>query len=213
MMIPVLLKPPGGRPARVLGRGRQITRALQDLSRVGWPAEVHDPEGAADLARLPGVRVVAHAPPSPSLRQASLVLIGSDCPPDWRKQALHDLEGTGVPVWDEADPAASTLAFPLWVPGTRLSLAAWAPEAVKGWERGVAEDFLRMNERFAADFLRLVNELRDLILNDMDDEAFRDKVVTQLASPEILGHLMRGDYEKAKMLALRIVGSTTRSLE
>ncbi len=213
MMIPVLLKPPRGRPARVVGRGSEITPVLQSLSRVGWPAEVHDPEGGADLAGLPGVRVVTHAPPAPSLRQASLVLIGSACPPDWRRQALHDLEGTGVPVWDEADPAASTLSFPLWVPGMRLSLAAWAQESVKGWERSVAEDFLRMNERFDADFLKLVNELRDLILSDMDDEAFRSKVVAQLSSPEILGHLMKGDYEKAKMIALRIVGSTTRSLE
>ncbi len=213
MMIPVLLKPPAGRPARVVGRGREITPVLQNLSRIGWPMEVHVPEGATDYAGLPGVRVSNHAPPAPALRQASLVLIGSSCPQDWRKQAIQDLDGSGVPVWDEADPSSSTLAFPLWVPGTRLSMAAWAPDAVKSWEGNVAEDFLRLDERFAADFLKLVNEMRDLILNDMDDEAFRSKVVTQLSAPEILGHLMKGDYEKAKMLALRMVGSTTRSLE
>lgn len=213
MLIPVLLKPPSGRPARVLGQGRGFTAVLQNLSRVGWPVEVHDPDGSQAYAGLPGIRVVTHAPPSPALRQASLVLIGASCPAEWRTRGMKDLEGTGIPVWDESDPAASTLGFPLWMPGQHLSLAAWATSATKPWERSVTEDFLRHNEKFAGDFVKLVNELRTLVFNEMNDEAFREKAATQLATPEILGHLLRGDYEKAKMLALKIVGSTTRSLE
>jgi hypothetical protein len=212
MMIPVLLKPPAGRPARVLGKGRGFAAVLQNLSRVGWPVEVHDPDGGPDYSGLPGVRVVTHAPPAPALRQASLVLIGASCPADWRSRGMQDLEGSGVPVWDESDPSACTLAFPMWMPGQHLSLAAWASAATKPWERGVVEDFLRHSEGFMADFLKLVNELRTLIFNEMADEAFREKVATQLTTPEILGFLLKGDYEKAKMLALKIVGSTTRSL-
>jgi len=212
-MLPVLLKPPTGRPARVLGAGPEILPAIQALTRVGWPVTLHDPDGGGSLKNLPGVQVATTRPPGPALRQASLVLMASGCPPAWRAAALSELEGSGVPLWDSAEPKASTLSFPVWFPGTPLSLALWGSGPVKPWEAGLAEDFLREMEAFYGGFVRLASELRSLVLDNMTDGTFREKIVGQLVRPEILQLLLKGEYLQAKTLALKIMGTTTRSLE
>ncbi len=213
-MIPLLLAPPSGRPARVLGDGSEALPALRDLLRTGWPVVLHAPPGRGMLAALAGVQTAAHAPSQPSLRQASLVLITSACPPEWREAARRDLEGTGVPFWDEGDPAGSTLRFPVWFPGDSLSMAAWGPIQIsQAWERGLAEELARHAEALYAGFLRLSSELRELLFATDSEDAFRRRVIDQVARPEILALLLKGEYEKAKMTAFKIVGSTTRELD
>ena len=116
-MLPLLLRAPSSRPARVVGLGPSVLGALRHLRLVNWPVTVHDPEGARTLAAMPGVHASTAQPGAQTLRQASLVLIGSQAPLLWREEARRDLMGTGIPYWDEADPAGSTLAFPCWLPG------------------------------------------------------------------------------------------------
>ncbi len=212
MKIPVLLEAPSGRPARALGGGPHLRAAVQGLVRAFWPVVVHEAAGRAQFAGMAGVQVVNYPPASPGLRQSSLVLLGAACPPDWREQALSDLKGTGVPFWDEADPKGSSLALPMWVPGEVLSFAAWSSGGLKGWEKGLAEDFLRAHESFAESFLRLCGEIRQWILAGEGEEGFRQKVAAQLANPELMSLLVRGEYERARAMAQKIVGSTTRSL-
>jgi hypothetical protein len=213
MKIPVLLEAPSGRPARALGGGPHLKAAVQGLVRASWPVVVHEPAGQPQLTGLPGAQVVNYPPAGPGLRQSSLVLLGVTCPPDWREQALSDLKGTGIPFWDEADPKGSTLALPMWVPGEILSFAAWSSGGLKGWEKELAEDFLRAHEGFAGAFLRLSGEIRDLVLPGSGEEGFRQKVASQLANPELMSLLLRGEYDRARSMALKIVGSTTRSLD
>jgi hypothetical protein len=174
--------------------------------------EVHDPSGAPALSGLPGVHASATSPPAPALRQASLVLIGETCPAAWREEALSALDGTGLPIWIEGDAARSTLAFPLWLAGPKLSLAAWTHSGMRSWERELSGDFFRASEQLFSDFLRLVNEVGEAALNGVEDEAFLGKVGAQLAKPELLGLLLKGDYQGARTMALRIIGTTTRSL-
>jgi hypothetical protein len=212
-MIPLLLSPPSGRSARVLGAGKEILPCLQDLGRVGWPVVLHEPAGGGPLQGYPGIQVQSAPPPGPALRQASLVLITSGCPADWRDAARRELEGSGVPLWDASDPGGSTLAFPIWFPGFPLSLAFWTGAAVQPWERLLAEEFMRHLEGFVNGYLRLTAELRGLVFEKTTDEAFRTKVVTQIQRPEILALLLKGEYDQAKTLALKVIGTTTRSLE
>jgi hypothetical protein len=142
-----------------------------------------------------------------------MVLITTACPHDWRDMAHKELEGAGVPVWDAVEPAKSTLRFPEWFPGRSLSMAVWGGTALKPWEEALAEDFARVSGAYFALFSKLAEELRALVLESLSEEAFRTKVVSQLTRPEILAHLVRGDYDTAKTLALKIVGTTTRALD
>lgn len=212
-MIPLLLSPPSGRPARVLGAGKEILPYLQDLGRVGWPVILHEPSGGGALQAYPGIQIQSSAPPGPALRQASLVMLTSACPADWREAARKDLEGSGVPLWDASDAAGSTLSFPVWFPGFPLSLAFWSSAAVQPWEKLLAEEFMRHLEGFVNGYLRLTAELRGLVFEKTADEAFRQKVVTQVQRSEILALLLKGEYDQAKTLALKVIGTTTRSLE
>ncbi len=212
MKVPVLLNAPSGRPARALGGGPRLKALVQSLVRASWPVVVHEPPESPLLQGLPGAQVVNYPPATAGLRQSSMVLLGESCPAPWREQALRDLEGTGVPLWDERDPRGSTLAFPLWIPGEGLSFAAWAAGGLKGWERELSEEFIRAQEAAWGRFLSLAGFLRREVLQDLDDEAFTRKVAAQLLCPEILILLHRGQEEEAKKVALKIVGSTTRTL-
>lgn len=210
--MPLVVAPPAGRPARVLGGGPKTLAAVQNLLRAGWPVEVHEKSGS--LGRLKGVRVSNSPPPTPALRQASMVLIGSACPGEWRGTALKALAGSGVLLWDENAPGSSTLRFPLWLPGAHLSLAAWSgAKVLSSWQATLAEDFLRVQEKLFGSFARLLDEVGGLVFKGARDEAFLDKAVAQLSTPEIVSCLARGEYDKAKMFALKVMASTTRSLD
>ena len=212
-MIPLLLTPPAGRPARVLGAGLEVVPILQNLSRVSWPVILHEPTGGGGLRSFPGIQITTASPNAPGLRQSSLVLITSACRPDWRESARRDLEGSGVPTWDAVDPRSSTVHFPIWFPGTPLSMAVWGVGGTAPWEAGLAEDFVREMGGCFEGLLRLAEELRHLGFGGADDEGFRRKVVTRIASPEVLTLLLKGEFEQAKTLAMKIIGTTTRSLE
>lgn len=212
-MLPLILAPPKNKPARVLGLGREALPAVQGLTRVSWPLIVHDPEGAKGLASLPSVQVTRVAPDGGALRQASLVLVTSACPKEWRADAELALKGSAVPVWDCRNPAASTLRIPAWFPGSTVSLAVWGTQALEPWESALTEDLARSCESLFSLFLKLAGELRTLVFSGLTDDAFRQKVVGQITKPEILALLLKGDYEGAKVLALKIVGSTTRALD
>jgi hypothetical protein len=212
-MLPLVLAPPKNKPARVLGLGREALPAVQGLMRVSWPLIVHDPEGAKGLAALPTVQVSRGAPDGGALRQASLVLVTSACPKEWRADAELALKGSGVPVWDSRNPAASTLGVPAWFPGSTVSMAVWGNQTLEPWESALTEDLARSCESLFSLFLKLAGELRSLVFSGLTDEAFRQKVVGQITKPEILALLLKGDYEGAKVLSLKIVGSTTRALE
>jgi len=212
-MLPLIISPPKNKPGRVLGLGREALPALQALTRVSWPLIIHDPEGGKGLASFPGVQVARGAPDGGALKQASLVLLTSACPKEWRAGAELALKGSGVPVWDSKNPAASTLRFPAWFPGTSFSLAAWGTRSLETWESALSEDLARSCESLFSLFLKLAGELRTLVFSGLTEEAFRQKVVGQITRPEILSQLLKGDYEAAKVMALKIVGSTTRALE
>jgi hypothetical protein len=212
-MIPLLLAAPAGRPARVLGAGSEVVPVLQNLDRVAWPVVLHEPTGGGPLKGFPGVQFSTTPPAAASLRQSSLVFITTACPPAWRDAARKDLEGSGVPLWDSADPKASTVRFPVWVPGVPVSMALWGIGGSRPWEALLAEDFARSMEGLYGGLLDLAAELRSLVFQNDTDEVFREKVVAQLTRPEITTLLIRGEYEQAKTLALKIVGTTTRSLE
>lgn len=212
MKVPVLLNAPSGRPARALGGGPRLKALVQSLVRAAWPVVVHEPPESPLLAGLPGAQVVNYPPATAGLRQSSMVLLGETCPAAWREQALRDLEGTGIPLWDEKAPKASTLAFPLWFPAEGLSFAVWAAGGLKGWERELAEEFIRAQEAAWGRFLSLAGFLRREVLGDLDDETFTRKVAAQLLCPEILTLLQRGQEEEARKVAMKIVGSTTRTL-
>lgn len=212
-MLPLLLSPPAGRPARVLGAGAEVLPFLQALTRVGWPVTLHEPSGGGALKDFPGIQVTSATPLGPGLRQASLVLITSACPADWREAALKELEGAGVPLWDALDEKRCTLNFPLWFPGVPLSMAFWGSGKVAPWEAALAEDFFRETGGLFHAFVALAGELRGLVLQNATEEEFRRKVVSQLTRPEVLALLVRGDYQQAKTLALKIVGTTTRALD
>lgn len=212
-MLPLILTPPKNKPGRVLGLGREALPALQGLTRVSWPLIIHDPEGGKGLASFPSVQVTRSAPDGGALRQASIVLLTSACPKEWRAGAELALKGSGVPTWDAEDATSSTLKFPAWFPGPTLSLAVWGTHALEPWESALSEDLARSCESLFSLFLKLAGELRTLVFSGLTEEAFRQKVVGQLTRPEILSQLMKGDYEGAKVLALKIVGSTTRALE
>jgi len=212
-MIPLLLAAPAGKPARILGAGSEVVPVLQNLDRVGWPVVLHEPTGGGALKGFPGVQFSTTPPAAASLRQSSLVFITSGCPPTWRDAVRRDLEGSGVPMWDSADPKGSTMRFPVWVPGVPLSMAVWGIGGSRPWEAGLAEDFARQMEGLFGGLLDLSAELRGLVFETATDEVFREKVVAQLTRPEITTLLLRGEYEQAKTLALKIIGTTTRSLE
>jgi len=185
---------------------------VQRLLRGGWPVEVH--EKRPGIGRLDGVKSSTCAPPAPSLRQASLVLIGSDCPDDWRREALKRLEGSGVPVWDERSPGSSTLAFPFWFGGGELSLAAWSADGTASpWQEALAEEIAGIQIKLMEGFVKLAGEVGGLVFSNSPEEEFLKKAATQLATPGIIGALAAGDYDKAKTTALKIVGATTRSLD
>lgn len=211
-MLPLLLKAPGARPARVVGLGPGILGAVRNLLVVRWPVTVHDPDGARTLASMPGVHIATTYPGTQLLRQASLVLLGSNAPAHWREEALRDLAETGIPLWDEADRAGSTLGFPSWIPGRSLSLALWGEAAKVGWTENLAGDFLTGIEGLYTSFFHLLEELRSLVFDGMSDEDFRNRVVSQVSRPEILALLLQGERERAKTTVLKIVGSTTRTI-
>lgn len=210
-MLPLLLAAPEGRPARLLGRSPALLPLIQNLKAVGWPCVLHDPEGGGFLAGFAGLQIATDAPPAPALRQSSLILIAAGCPPAWREAARRDLAGTGVPTWDEADPKGSTLAFPRWFPGRVVSAAAWSGAGLQGWQEGLVAPFFAGTEALFAAFLKLAGELR-VVLEGLDEEAFREKVLDQAARPEVLALLLQGKHDQAKTTVLRIVGSTTRTL-
>ncbi len=211
-MIPLLLKAPKGKQVRVVGLGPTILQALQDLRAEGWPITLHHPEGGGALASLPGIHITTDPPAAAPLRQASIVLIGKEASEAWRSEAKKHLEGTGIPTFDERDLPGSTLLIPRWIPGETFSMALWGGEDLPAWKGILAREFLRGTEDLYHSFSRLVGEMERLTLGSMEEGEFRDKIVTQIAQPSILSHLLLGDYEKARMLALRIVGTTTRSL-
>lgn len=213
MMIPLLFAAPAGKPARILGAGTEVLPVLQGLSRVSWPVVLHEPAGGGALKGFPGIQLSTVPPAAPSLRQSSLVFIASGCPPAWRDAARKDLEGSGVPLWDSLDARGSTLRFPVWFPGAPLSMAVWGAGGARPWEAALAEDFVRELQGLFGGLLKLASELRGLVFDGATDEVFREKVVAQLTRPEITALLLKGDYEQAKLLALKIVGTTTRSLE
>ncbi len=210
-MLPLLLAAPEGRPARLLGQSPSFLMILQNLSSVGWPCVLHDEKGGGPLAGFPSLQVATAAPPAPALRQSSLVLIGSGCVQSWREAARRDLEGSGVPLWDEADAKGSSLAFPKWLHGRDLSAAFWAKAGVEPWQEKLAASFLDGTETMLDGFLELARELHPLF-EGMDEEAFRDKVVSQMTKPEIMSLLVKGQRAQAKTAVLKIVGSTTRTL-
>ena len=212
-MLPLVIAPPKSRPARILGLGREALPAIQSLTRVAWPLVVHDLEGAKGLASFKGVQVTRGAPTGTLLRQASLVLITSACPREWLAAAELELKGSDVPVWDARERVSSSLLFPIWFPGPHLSVAVWGTRAMEPWEAALAEDLARASESLFTLFLKLAGELRALVFSGLTEEAFRQKVVGQLARPELLALLLKGQYEEAKVMALRIVGSTTRAME
>jgi hypothetical protein len=210
-VLPVLLAAPEGRPARLLGRSPALLPILQNLRTVGWPCVLHDPEGGGLLAGFSGLQIAHDAPPSPALRQSSLVLIAAGCPPPWREAAKKELAGTGIPLWDESDPTSSSLAFPRWFPGRAVSAAAWSGGGLQAWEEGLVAPFFAGTEGLFASFLKLAGELKT-VFEGLDEEAFRGKVLDQATRPEVLALLLQGKHEQAKMTVLRIVGSTTRTL-
>ncbi len=212
-MIPLLLSPPAGRPARILGAGAEVVPVLQNLSRVSWPVTLHEPSGGGELKRFPGIQITAAAPTGPALRQASLVFITSACPAPWHEEARRELEGSGVPLWDSLDPKSTTVRFPVWFVGSPLSMAVWGAGGARPWEAGLAEDFAREMGGLFGGLLKLAGELRGLVFESATDEAFREKAVAQLSRPEIWTLLAKGEYDQAKLLALKIIGTTTRSLE
>lgn len=212
MFVPLLLKPPGGRPARVLGGGPKVLPIVQKLLMGGWSVQVH--EKRPGIGRLEGAKSLTHAPPAPSLRQASLVLIGSACSDEWREEALKHLEGSGVPVWDERSPGSSTLAFPLWFTGGELSLAAWSDDGTASpWQEALAGEIAGIQKKLMEGFVKLAGEVGGLVFSNSPEDEFLKKAATQLATPGIIGALAVGDYDKAKTTALKIVGATTRSLD
>jgi len=211
-MIPLLLKPPKGKQARVVGLGPAVFQALQDLRTAGWPTTLHDPQGGGSLAGLPGIHISNDPPEAGALRQASLVLIGRDAPEAWRSESLARLEGTGIPFLDEGNPSGSTLLVPQWIRGESFSVALWGEAGPDSWKATLAEEFLHSTEGLFHSFLKLAGELERLTLDSMEEGEFRRKVVAQIARPEILARLLQGEYDKAKTLALRIIGTTTRSL-
>jgi len=210
-MFPILLAAPEGRPARFLGRSPAFLMVLQNLRSAFWPCVLHDDKGGGPLAGFPGLQVATTLPPAPALRQSSLVLIGGECPPGWREAARRDLQGSGVPFWDEADIQGSTLAFPKWLHGRELSAAFWASGGLEPWQESLAAAFLAGTESLLSGFLELARELMPLF-EGMDEKTFRDKVVSQMTRPEILGLLLKGERSQAKTAVLKIVGSTTRTL-
>lgn len=212
-MLPLVIAPPKSKPARVLGRGREALPAIQSLTRVAWPLIVHDPEGAKGMASFRGVQVTRGAPTGVLLRQASLVLITSACPRGWLSLAELELRDSDVPVWDARERASSSLLFPTWFPGPHLSVAVWGTRAMEPWEAALAEDLARASESLFSLFLKLAGELRVLVFSGLTEEAFREKVIGQLSRPELLALLLKGQYEEAKVMALKIVGSTTRAME
>jgi hypothetical protein len=211
-MLPLLLRAPSSRPARIVGFGPSILGAIRHLQMVNWPIIVHDPEGARTLGAMAGVHVSTVQPTAQLLRQASLVLLGEQTPLLWREEVRRDLMGTGIPFWDEADAAESTLAFPSWLPGRTLSIALWGDGVRGGWEESLTGDFLHGIEGLYVSFFKLVEDLRAEVFDSMTDEEFRSRVISQIARPEILALLLSGEMEKARTTVLRIVGSTTRSL-
>ncbi len=211
-MLPLLLAAPEGRPARLVGKSPAFLALLQNLRSVGWPCVLHDASGGGPLAGFPGLQVATDAPPAQAVRQASLVLIGADCPDAWRDAVRRDLAGAGVPFWDERDAEGSTLAFPRWVPGHRLSAAFWSGAGLPPAQADVLGAFFSGTEGLLAAFLKLAEELRP-VFEGLDDKAFRDKVVSQMARPEVLTLLLKGQHDQARNTVLRIVGSTTRVLD
>ena len=212
-MLPLVLSPPKNKPGRILGLGREALPAVQGLTRVAWPLVIHDVEGAKGLASYPNVQVTRIAPDGGALKQASLVIITSGCPKEWRADAELALKASGVPVWDSTKPANSTLRFPSWFPGSTVSLAVWGTKPLEPWESALSEDLARSCESLFTLFLKLAGELRAIVFSGLTDDAFRQKVVGQITKPEILALLVKGDYDGAKVLALKIVGSTTRALD
>lgn len=211
-MLPLLLKAPTARPARVVGLGPGVLSAVRNLRLVGWPLTVHDPEGARTLASMPGIHISTSPPGSQLLRQASLVLLGAQAPEDWKEEIRRDIRETGTPFWDESAPAGSTLGFPSWLPGRSLSMALWGQVPPGSWQETVAGEFLTGIEGLYTSFFRLLEELRTLVFEGMTDEEFRERVVAQVAQPAILGLLLQGEYERAKTAVLKIIGSTTRTV-
>ena len=212
MFVPLLVKPPKGRPAKVLGGSAGVLQIVQQLMSAGWLIEVHEAE--KHVGGLEGVKFSDQKPPQPSLRQASLVLIGAYCPDDWREEALATLEGTGVPYWDERDIKHSTLQLPLWLRGKELSFAAWPPEGTFApWKEVFAEELLGMQENLLKGFVKLVNDVGGLVFSNSTEDDFLKKAAAQLATPSIISALASDDYMKAKTMALKIVGATTRSLD
>jgi hypothetical protein len=51
-----------------------------------------------------------------------------------------------------------------------------------------------------------------MIFEGLDETAFREKVLSQAARPEVLALLLQGKGAQAKTTVLKIVGSTTRIL-
>jgi hypothetical protein len=92
-------------------------------------------------------------------------------------------------------------------------MAVWGAGGARPWEADLAEDFARELQGLFGGLLKLASELRGLVFDGTTDEVFREKVVAQLTRPEVTTLLLKGDYEQAKLLALKIVGTTTRSLE
>jgi len=211
-MIPLLVKPPAGKPARILGIGPAILRVVQDLRSAGWPIVLHDPEGGGSLSGLSGIRIALDAPAAAAVRQSSLVLIGRDAPPEWADSVRQALEGSGVPVFDEEHPRGSSLGFPAWFPGESLSLAAWGGDESDPWKERLWADFLRGAEDLFLGFRRLSEDLRELAFDSMEDEDFRRDVVSQISRPEILALLLQDRYDDARNRVLKIVGTTTRRL-
>jgi len=210
-MLPLLLAAPEGRPARLLGHSPALLPLLQNLKAVGWPCVLHDPQGGGPLAGFPGLQVATDVPPAQALRQSSMVLVAAGCPDGWRDAARRDLVGSGVPLWDERDPAGSTLAFPRWYPGRTISAAAWGGVGLQGWQAELFTPFLAGTEALFGAFLTLAEELR-AVFEGLDESAFREKVLSQAARPEVLALLLQGKRDQAKTTVLKIVGSTTRTL-
>ena len=212
-MIPLLLKAPGGRPARIVGLGPKILHALQHLRSSGWPIVIHDPEGARTLTALSGIRMATNPPAFGEIRQASLVLLGSGAPGEWKKQVREAVEGSGVPFLDEDEPAASGLAFPSWIPGRGISMALWSPPGTAATPHELFESFAHGLDTLFPAFLNLVEKVKAMVTDSIEEDEFREKVLTQLAAPEILALLMRGEHDRALTSALKVIGSSTRSVK
>ncbi|MEJ2367376.1 MAG: hypothetical protein P8Z49_03250 [Acidobacteriota bacterium] len=211
-MLPLLLAPSHDKPARVLGRSPRLVSILQNLRTAGWPAVLYDPGGDESLASLDGTHTIRRRPDAETLLSSSLVLIGESCPEDWRKEALDALQDTDNLYWDERDPDHSTLDFPRWYSSRALSLAVWGGTERTAWQESLFTALLDGTDQLFDALLRLLQDLED-VLSNIEDRSFRQKALSQIGSPEVLSLLMAGRSDEAKTLVLKILGTTTRTLD